>query len=179
MTPLHCAARLCNVRLVELLLEKGADANAITEKTTKPGGYCALALLADAPHRELRHEDVRATAELFVGGMDMETFAAQTVTGRTAWHFLSTRGKYRLMEWLLNYFDNKYGRENLKTQLNILTNKGKSVKDDAMQTNGKCRDLVNAKGGTNKHPPVKNPGEKVFAGHRFHRQTWREYWQNQ
>ena len=33
MTPLHCAARLCNVGLVELLLEKAADANAITYKT--------------------------------------------------------------------------------------------------------------------------------------------------
>ena len=64
MTPLHCAARLCNVGLVELLLEKGADANAITHKTKKPGGYCALALLAEASHRQLRWENVRATAEL-------------------------------------------------------------------------------------------------------------------
>ena len=83
------------------------------------------------------------------------------------------------MEWLLNYFDNEYGRENLKSQLNILTDKGKSVKDDAMGVNAICRDLVAAKGGINVHPRVKNPGEKIFRGHRWHRQTWREYWDDQ
>ena len=183
MTPLHCAARLCNVGLVELLLEKGADANAITHKTKKPGGYCALALLAEASHREPRWENVRATAELLVRGMDMETFAAQTATGRTTWHLISSRGNWQLMEWLLNYFDNKYGRENLTRQLNILTTnepgKGKSVKDDAMGVNANCRDLVAAKGGINVHPRVINPGEKIFRGHRWHRQTWREYWDDQ
>ena len=56
MTPLHCAARLCNVGLVELLLEKAADANAITYNTKNPGGDCALALLGDASHRKLRWE---------------------------------------------------------------------------------------------------------------------------
>ena len=61
MTPLHCAARLCNVELVKLLLEKGADANATIHKTKKPGCYSALALLAEASHRELRWENVRAT----------------------------------------------------------------------------------------------------------------------
>ena len=87
------------------------------------------------------------------------------------------------MEWLLNYFDNKYGRENLSRQLNILTTnelgKGKIVKDDAMGVNANCRDLVAAKGGVNVHPKVKNLGEKVFPGHRWHRQTWREYWDDQ
>ena len=176
MTPLHCAARDCNVQMTKLLLEKGADANAITDKTTKPAGYCALALLADVSHRELPHEDVRATAELLVGGMDMETFAAQTVTGRTTWHFLSTCGNYRLMECLPNYFDNKYGRENLKRQLNILEHKGKSVKDVAM-SHAICRDLVHKKGGTNVHPPIKNRlGQKVPLGHKWHRQTRREWW---
>ena len=59
MTPLHCAARLCNVALVSLLLEIGADANVITYKTKTPGGYCPLALLAEASHRELPWEDVQ------------------------------------------------------------------------------------------------------------------------
>ena len=54
--------------------------------------------------------------------------------------------------------------------------KGKSVKDDAMGVNGTCRDLVAAKGGVNVHPRVKNPGEKIHPGHRWHRQTWRDYW---
>ena len=158
--------------------EKRADANAITHKTKKPGGYCALALLAEASHKELPWENVRATAELLVGGMDMETFGAQTGTERTAWHFLCDRGNHLLMEWLLDYFDNKYGRENLKSQLNILTDKGKSVKDVAM-SHAKCRELVNIKGGTNVHPPVKNLGCKVFPGHPLHRQTRREWWENQ
>ena len=92
---------------------------------------------------------------------------------------LCTDGNWQLMEWVLNYFDNKYGRENLKSQLNILTDKGKSVKDDAMY-NAKCRELVHKKGGTNVHPPVKNRlGQKVFPGHPLHRQTRRGWWENQ
>ena len=179
MTPLHCAARDCNVLMTKLLLEKGADANAITDMTTKPKGYCALALLADRPHRLLHHEDVQATAELLVGGMDMETFGAQTGTGRTAWHFLCDRGNHLLLDWLLDYFDNTYGREHLKRQLHLLEHKGKSVKDVAM-SHAICRDLVHKKGGTNVHPPIKNRnGQRVPLGHKWHRQTRREWWPNQ
>ena len=114
--------------------------------------------------------------------MDMETFAARTAAiGRTTWHLISSRGNWQLMEWLLEHFDKKYGRENLTKQLNMLTNdepgkKPKSVKDDAMGNHGKCRDLVAAKGGINVHPRVKNPGEKIFPGHRRHRQTHRDMW---
>ena len=176
MTPLHCAARDCNVLMTKLLLEKGADANAITDMTTKPKGYCALALLADRPHRLLHHEDVQATAELLVGGMDMRTFGAQTGTGRTAWHFLCDRGNHLLLDWLLDYFDNTYGREHLKRQLHLLEHKGKSVKDVAM-SHAICRDLVHKKGGTNVHPPIKNRnGQRVPLGHKWHRQTRREWW---
>lgn len=110
MTPLHCAARLCTVGLVEVLLEKAADANAITYKTKNPGGYCAPALLGDASHRKLRWEDVRKTTALLVAGMSMETFAAQTVTGRTVWHLISSRGNHQLIGWLLDYFEDQYGR---------------------------------------------------------------------
>ena len=53
---------------------------------------------------------------------------------------------------------------------------GKSVKDDAMLSNGPCRDLVAAKGGINKHPKIQRGGEKVLPGHRWHRKTWRDYW---
>ena len=115
--------------------------------------------------------------------MDMETFAARTAAiGRTTWHLISRRGNWQLMGWLLDYFDHKYGRENLKRQLNILTTndgKGKTVKDDAMLVNAICRDLGAAKGGINVHMRVKNPGAKVFPGHPFHRQTWREMWGDQ
>ena len=179
MTPLHCAARLCNVGLVDLLLKMGADANAITYKTRTPGGYSALALLAENSHREMQWEDVQKTAALLVDHMNMETFAAQTSKGRTTWHLLSTRGNHQLLGWLLDHFEFNYGRENLKIQLNMLTSddgKGKSVKDDAMGVNGTCRDLVAAKGGINVHPMVKNPGEKILPGHHWHRQTWRDYW---
>ena len=129
MTPLHCAARLCNVGLVELLLERGADANAITYKTRTPGGYSALALLAENSHRDMQWEDVQKTAALLVDHMNMETFAAQTSKGRTTWHLLSTRGNHQLLGWLLDHFECNYGSENLKRQLNMLTSedgKGKS-----------------------------------------------------
>ena len=80
------------------------------------------------------------------------------------------------MEWLLDYFDNTYGSEHLKRQLNILEHKGKSVKDVAM-SHAKCRELVHKKGGTNVHPPIKNRlGQKVPLGHKWHRQTRREWW---
>ena len=83
------------------------------------------------------------------------------------------------MEWLLDYFDNTYGSEHLKRQLNILEHKGKSVKDVAM-SHAICRDLVHKKGGTNVHPPIKNRlGQKVFPGHTWHRQTRRGWWENQ
>ena len=43
-----------------------------------------------------------------------------------------------------------------------------------------CRDLVHKKGGTNVHPPIKNRlGQKVPLGHKWHRQTRREWWPNQ
>ena len=46
-TPLHLAAREIAPDVVKLLLEKRADANALTSRARKPGGYCALACLAD------------------------------------------------------------------------------------------------------------------------------------
>ena len=181
MTPLHCAARLCNVKLVDMLLNMGADANAITYKTRTPGGYSALALLAENSHREMQWGDVQKTAALLVDHMNMETFAAQTSKGRTLWHLLSNRGNHQLLGWLLEYFETRYGPENLTRQLNMLTSdkpgKGKSVKDDAMLSNGTCRDLVAAKGGINVHPKVKNPGQKLLPGHPWHRGTWRARWE--
>ena len=184
MTPLHYAARRCNVRLVDLLLKMGADANAITYKTRTPGGYSALALLGENSHKGLRWEDVREIAALLVDHMDMDTFAAQIVpSGRTAWHLVTSRGNHQLLRWLLDYFEFRYGRQNLTIQLNMLTapnelgKQGKSVKDDAMSSNATCRDLVEEKGGINVHPRVMNPGEKIFPGHRWHRQTWRARWE--
>jgi len=184
MTPLHCAARLCNVRLVNMLLNMGADANAITYKTRTPGGYSALTLFAENSHKGRHWEDVQKIAELLVDRMNMGTFAAQIVpSGRTVWHLVTNRGNHRLLRWLLDYFESKHGRENLTIQLNMRTTPnepgkhGKSVKDDAMLSNGPCRDLVAAKGGINIHPPVKNPGQKLLPGHPWHRGTWRAQWE--
>ena len=184
MTPLHCAARLCNVGMVDLLLQMGADANAITDETRTPGGYSALTLFAENSHKGRHWEDVQKIAELFVDRMNMGTFAAQIVpSGRTVWHLVTNRGNHQLLRWLLDYFESKYGRGNLTRQLNMLTipyepgKQEKSVKDDAMGTCSICRNLVAARGGINVHPKVKNPGQKLFPGHPYHRQTWRERWE--
>ena len=74
---------------------------------------------------------------------------------------------------LLNWFEGKYGRRVLVEQLNITSypwNGGKSVMDDA-QYNAECRELVAAKGGTNKCPRIKMPGDKLRPGHPWHRHT--------
>ena len=177
MTPLHCAARQAKADVAQALLEKEADANAITFMMRKPGGYCALACLADIGPKAPRWDDISSTAKVFVGHMEMDTSAARTSTGRTLWHLLASQGNARLLKLLLDHFDSKYGRPEIEKQLNILTSDdgtGKSVKDDAMQTNGCCRDLVAAKGGINVHPKVRNPGERAHPGHHSHRETYRQ-----
>ena len=83
MTPLHCAAREARADLVELLLEAGADANAITFMMRKPGGDCPLANLAEASHRNLPWDQILSTAQLFVRRMHYTTFARKTTTGIT------------------------------------------------------------------------------------------------
>ena len=62
MTPLHLGARWGNTDVVRLLLEKKADANAISYDMRTPGGYCPLTSLADASRRELPRDDIVGTA---------------------------------------------------------------------------------------------------------------------
>ena len=177
MTPLHLAARQIEPRLVQLLLEKRANANALTSRAKKPGGYCALACIADIGAQDSRWDDISRTAKLFVGHMEMDTFAARTSTGRTLWHLLASQGNARLLKLLLDHFDSKYGRPEIEKQLHILTSNdgtGKSVKDDAMPSNKLCRDLVANKGGKNVHPKVRNPCEFLLPGHPLHRHKARQ-----
>ncbi|MDA8609488.1 hypothetical protein N9L19_01075, partial [bacterium] len=136
ITPLHLAARCSKPDVVRLLLEKKADANAITYKMRAPGGYCPLTCLADANHRQLSQGDIVGTASLLFEGMNAETFARQTGTERTLWHLLCCRGKYELVDWLLRKFDQRHGRLALADQFNIIKDmgvwgKGKRALDDA------------------------------------------------
>ena len=88
--------------------------------------------------------------------MDQATFGVKSATGRTLWHFLCNRGNEQLLEYLLDHFDEAYGREALTAQLNIVTEDGpagKSAKDEAMRNNSVCRNLLSSRArSTSIHP---------------------------
>ena len=152
MTPLHLAARENEPNVVELLLKKGADANALTSMTRNPGGYCALACLADIRTQSSRWNETRHIAKIFFHNMEKKTFAVRTTTGKTLWHLLASQGKDRLLNLLLDWFDIKFGRDDIVEQLNTLTSfdgrTGMSVLDCA-NPRGSCFGLVASKGGVN------------------------------
>ena len=163
--------------MVQLLLDKRANANALTFSTRKPGGYCALGSLVENKAQESRWDDIYTIAKLLFHQMEMEKFAVRTTTGRTLWHLLASQGKDRLLKLLLDWFDTKFGHRELAKQLNTLTSDdgrtGKSVLDDAI-FNKSCFVLVAKKGGVNVHPRVTNLGEFVWPGHHLHRDTYRQ-----
>ena len=154
MTPLHRAAREIAINVAELLLEKRANANALTSRARKPGGYCALASLADIGTQGSRWDEIVGIAKLLVDQMEKKTFAVRTTTGKTLWHLLASQGKDRLLKLLLDWFDTKFGRHDLVEQLNTLTSDhgktGRSVLDDATFHRSCCK-LVKKKGGVNVH----------------------------
>ena len=154
MTPLHLAAREIKADVVELLLEKRANANALTSKGRKPGSYCPLACLVDIGTHDSRWDQIATTAKLLFHCMDKNTFAERTSTGKTLWHLLASHGNERLLALLLDWFDMKFGHGDLKAQLNALTSDdgktGRSVLDDAMFHRSCCK-LVKKKGGVNVH----------------------------
>ena len=92
-TPLHLAARETKPDVVELLLEKRADANALTSRARKPGCYCALACLVDSGPQGPRWDQIRAIAKLLFDRMEKNTFSVRTTTGKTLWHLLASQGK--------------------------------------------------------------------------------------
>ena len=79
MTPLHLAAREIKADVIELLLEKRANANALTSRARKPGGYCALASLADIGTQGSRWDEIVDIAKLFFHQMEMEKVAVLPV----------------------------------------------------------------------------------------------------
>jgi len=151
-TPLHLAAREIKADVVELLLEKRANANALTSRGQTPGGYCALASLAHIRTQESRWDEIRRIAKLLFRYMKKDTFAARLTTGKTLWHLLASQGKDRLLKLLLDSFETEFGRHDLVVQLNTLTfdheTSGRSVLDDAM-CHRSCRNLLENKFGVN------------------------------
>ena len=93
MTPLHLAAREIEPDLVRLLLDKRANANALTFSTRNPGGYCALGSLVESKAQESRWDDIYTIAKLLFHQMEIQKFAVRTTTGRTLWHLLASQGK--------------------------------------------------------------------------------------
>ena len=63
MTPLHLASREIEPKVVELLLDKGANANALTFATRNPGRYCALGSLVERKAQESRWDDIYTIAK--------------------------------------------------------------------------------------------------------------------
>ena len=158
-TPLHLAVRETKPDVVELLLEKRADANALTSRARKPGDYCALACLVDSGPQGQRWDQIRAIAKLFFDRMEKKTFSVRTTpTGKTVWHLLASQGKDRLLVLLLDWFQKKYGSSDLVEQLNTLTcddeKTGRSVLDDAMFQRP-CHELVKKMGGVHRHPKAR------------------------
>ena len=77
----------------QVLLDKRANANALTFSMRNPGGYCALGSLVESKAQESRWDDIYRIAKLFFNQMEMEKFAVRTTTGRTLWHLLASQGK--------------------------------------------------------------------------------------
>ena len=148
MTPLHLAAREIAPDVVNLLLEKRANANALTSMGRRPGGYCPLACLVDIGTRGPRWDEIVLIAKLLFQHMEKETFAVRTTNGKTLWHLLASQGNDRLLALLLDWFEIKFGHRDLKAQLNTLTSgdgtTGRSVLDVAYKS---CCELVRNKGG--------------------------------
>ena len=136
----------------KLLLEKRANANAVTSMGRKPGGYCPLACLADIGTQGSRWDQIVAIAKLLFNRMEKKTFAERTTTGKTLWHLLASQGYDRLLALLLDWFDSKFERRDLVEQLNTPTSDdgktGRSVLDDAT-FHMSCCALVKNKGGVN------------------------------
>ena len=174
MTPLHLASREIEPKVVQLLLDKGANANRLTFSTRNPGGYCALGCLVESKAQDSRWNDIYEIAKLLFSHMEKDTFTARMTTGKTLWHLLASQGKERLLKLLLDWFHIKFGDHELKKQLNTLTindtRKGRSVLDDATFYRS-CHALVANKGGLHSHPSVLFPGDRVRPGHHFHRST--------
>ena len=159
MTPLHLAARETELDVVELLLKKRADANALTSTARMPGGYCPLAYLEDSAPNGQRWYKTSRIAKLLFDQMDKKTFADHTTpTGKTVWHLFASQGKIQLLGLLLHWFKDKFGSRDLKEQLDTLTinneTTGKTVLDEAM-FHPPCHDLVKRMGGVHRNPKAR------------------------
>ena len=159
MTPLHLAARETELDVVELLLKKRADANALTSTARMPGGYCPLAYLEDSAPNGQRWYKTSWIAKLLFDQMDKKTFADHTTpTGKTVWHLFASQGKIQLLGLLLHWFKDKFGSRDLKEQLDTLTinneTTGKTVLDEAM-FHPPCHDLVKRMGGVHRNPKAR------------------------
>ena len=77
----------------QVLLDKRANANALTFSTRNPGGYCALGSLVESKAQESRWDDIYTIAKLLFHQMEIQKFAVPTTTGRTLWHLLASQGK--------------------------------------------------------------------------------------
>ena len=159
MTPPHLAARETELDVVELLLKKRADANALTSTARMPGGYCPLAYLEDSAPNGQRWYKTSRIAKLLFDQMDKKTFADHTTpTGKTVWHLFASQGKIQLLGLLLHWFKDKFGSRDLKEQLDTLTinneTTGKTVLDEAM-FHPPCHDLVKRMGGVHRHPKAR------------------------
>ena len=102
MTPLHLASREIEPKVVQLLLDKRANANALTFSTRNPGGYCALGSLVESKAQASRWDDIHEIAKLLFRQMGKETFTVRMTTGKTLWHLLASQGKERLLKLLLD-----------------------------------------------------------------------------
>ena len=112
----HLASREIEPKVVQLLLDKGANANRLTFSTRNPGGYCALGSLVESKAQESRWDDIYTIAKLLFHQMEIQKFAVRTTTGRTLWHLLASQGKARLLKLLLDWFETKFGRREFAKQ---------------------------------------------------------------
>ena len=110
MTPLHRATRIAEFRVVEELLRHGADPDACTYPGRAPGNLSVLGCLGEADQRRLDPDAVMRCTEVLANRMQEATFAAQNTNGNNVWHLMCNRGNFNMIEWLLRFFDGKFGR---------------------------------------------------------------------
>lgn len=102
MTPLHCAARLAQSRMVSLLLESRADASQATFPGRAPGLATPLAVLGEADQSRMPKQMVVDTAVALVRHMSETAFGQVTVPKcQSALHLAASRGNVEFVEVVL------------------------------------------------------------------------------
>ena len=172
MTPLHRAARVAHVKLVEGILARDSQtANLVTFTGRAPALVTPLGCLASASYRTVNADGSRQVIDMLVPCMTKEAIMKQNDSGNTLFHVAATQANIQFLAPTLAACLKQFGKEVLVAALNLTNSQGKSVKDAAMY-NSTVRNLVDSYDGINIAPPPDNWAPRLPKGHIWQRSAW-------